>query len=148
MHCPSPRTRNAFGSLFAVVLLCVAPWVSAQSYNYITPAELKQRLESPDKPYLVDIQVEKEYAEHHLPGSVPTFAYPAKSDDERAKLKPVVAKILASNQDVVIVCPAGGQGAKNTWSYLKEQGVPENRMRILEKGQRGWPYPEMVRKAK
>lgn len=41
-----------------------------------------------------------------------------------------------------------GAGAENAYSYLKEQGVPEKRMRILEKGQNGWPYPEMLEKAK
>jgi len=44
----------------------------------------------------------------------------------------------------VIVCPAGGGGARNTYDFLKSQGVPESRMRILEKGQKGWPYAEMV----
>jgi rhodanese-related sulfurtransferase len=132
------------GTLAALVLLVAAPGAVGQSFNYMTPAELKQRLESGTPPFLLDIQVEKEYAQHHLPGTFPTYAYPARSDEEREKLKPAVGKILAGRQDVVIICPAGGQGAKNAYSFLREQGVPESRMRILEKGQRGWPYPEML----
>ena len=133
-------------------LLCVAgawlvatPLVLAQAFNYISPAELKKRLESGDKPLLLDIQVEPEYAKHHLPGALPTYAYPAKTEEERAKLKPALSKILASKEEIVIVCPGGGSGAKNTYDFLKSQGVAESRMRILEKGQNGWPYQELVK---
>jgi rhodanese-related sulfurtransferase len=141
------RTRH-LGILATVVLLLATPAVYAQSFNYVTPAELKQRLESGHPPFLLDIQVEQDYAQHHLPGAFPTYAYPARSDEERERLKPAVGKILATNQDVVIICPAGGQGAKNAYRYLKEQGVPESRMRILEKGQGGWPYPDMMSQPK
>lgn len=130
---------------FATAALLVAmPLALAQSYNCISPAELKQRLESSDKPMLLDIQIEKDCAQHHLAGAVPTYAHPAQTDDERAKLKPAVCEILSSKDEVVIVCPAGGSGAKNTYDFLKAQGVPESRIRILEKGQEGWPYPELV----
>ena len=139
----SPSSRWA-RVLATAALLVAMPLALAQSYNYISPAELKQRLESSDKPMLLDIQVEKDYVQHHLPGAVPTYAYPAKTDDERAKLKPAVSRILSSKEEVVIVCPAGGSGAKNTYDFLKAQGVPESRIRILEKGQKGWPYPELV----
>lgn len=131
-------------ALATAALLVAMPLALAQTYNYISPAELKQRLESSDKPMLLDIQVEKDYVQHHLPGAVPTYAYPARTDDERAKLKPAVSRILSSKEEVVIVCPAGGSGAKNTYDFLKAQGVPESRMRILEKGQKGWPYQEFV----
>lgn len=140
----STLLRRLTHTLAAAALIAATPLALAQSYNYISPAELKQRLESADKPMLVDIQVEDEYAKHHLPGAVPTYAYPAKTDTERAKLQPVVSKILTSKEEVVIVCPGGGSGAKNTVDYLKAQGVPESRMRILEKGQKGWPFPELV----
>jgi rhodanese-related sulfurtransferase len=132
------------GSAAALLVLLATSGVLAESFNYMTPAELKQRLESGNPPFMVDIQVEKEYARHHLPGTFPTYAYPARSEEEREKLKPAVGQILATKQDVVIICPAGGQGAKNAYRFLKEQGVPESRMRILEKGQGGWPYPEML----
>lgn len=143
---PSLRSPCRRAQLFAAAACWLAaPLVLAQSQNMITPADLKKRLESGDKPMLVDIQPEADFAKHHLPGAMATFAYPAKSDDERAKLKPALARILASKDDVVIVCPAGGGGAKNTYEFLKSQGVPESRLRILEKGQRGWPYPELVK---
>jgi thiosulfate/3-mercaptopyruvate sulfurtransferase len=140
----SPTRRTAAKALLSLTLLLTAGWAGAQTFNMISPADLKKRLESGDKPMLLDIQVEADYAKHHLPGAVPTYAYPAKSDEERARLKPAIGKILASKDDVVIVCPAGGGGARNTYDFLKSQGVPESRMRILEKGQKGWPYAEMV----
>jgi len=138
---PSGRWARA---LATAALVATMPLALAQSYNYISPGELKQRLESGNKPMLLDIQVEKEYAQHHLPGAVPTYAYPAKTDEERAKLKPAVSKILSTKDEVVIVCPGGGSGAKNTYDFLKAQGVPEGRIRILEQGQKGWPYSELV----
>jgi rhodanese-related sulfurtransferase len=134
--------------LAGAALLVAMPLAMAQSYNTISPADLKQRLESANKPMLLDIQVEDEFAKHHLPGAVATHAYPAKTDAERSKLKPAISKILASKDDVVIVCPAGGGGARNTYDFLKSQGVPESRMKILEKGQKGWPYKELVTQGK
>lgn len=137
--------RDGLRRLMAVALLAASPLALAQSFNTIAPAELKKRLDAGDKPLLLDIQVEQDFARHHIAGAQPTFAYPAKSDAERAKLKPMVERILSSQDDVVIVCPAGGGGARNTYDFLKSQGVPESRMRILEKGQKGWPYPELVK---
>lgn len=128
----------------AAALMIAAPLAFAQSYNYISPSDFKQRLESGNKPLVVDIQVESDFAKHHVPGAVPTYAYPAKTDAERDKLKPMISKIMSTQDDVVIVCPGGATGAKNTIDYLKSQGVPEKRLLILEKGQRGWPYPELT----
>jgi len=139
-----PVWRRVAMSATALTLALAMPLAIAQQYNYIAPTELKQRLESGSKPILLDIQVEDDYTKHHLPGAVPTYAYPAKTDAERAKLQPTVSQIMASKEDVIIVCPGGGSGAKNTVDYLKAQGVPESRMKILEKGQKGWPFPELV----
>lgn len=135
--------RAAMGAT-ALTLAFAMPLAIAQQYNYIAPTELKQQLEAGSKPILLDIQVEADYAKHHLPNALPTYAYPAKTDAEKAKLQPTVSRIMASKEDVIIVCPGGGSGAKNTVDYLKAQGVPESRMKILEKGQKGWPFPELV----
>lgn len=132
--------------LALVVLFGITQLTAAdESFNYISAPELKQKLESPNKPFLLDIQSKSDFEQHHLADAVATYAFPAKSDADRAKLMPAVTRILASQDDVVIVCPSG-QASKNAYTYLKEQGVAESRMRILEKGQRGWPYSELVRK--
>lgn len=143
-----PVLRRVAMGATALTLALAMPLAIAQQYNYIAPTELKQRLESGGKPILLDIQVESDYSKHHLPGAVPTYAYPAKTDAERAKLQPTVSQIMASKEDVIIVCPGGGSGAKNTVDYLKAQGVPESRMKILEKGQKGWPFPDLVKSGK
>jgi hypothetical protein len=53
---------------------------------------------------------------------IKTNAYPAKTDEEK-KLDGVQSSINSSKEDVVIVCPRGGGGAKNTYEYLKTKGV-------------------------
>ena len=143
-----PVLRRVAMGATALTLALAMPLAIAQQYNYIAPTELKQKLEAGGKPILLDIQVEDEYAKHHLPNAVPTYAYPAKTDAEKAKLQPTVSQIMASKEDVIVVCPGGGSGAKNTVDYLKAQGVPESRIKILEKGQKGWPFPEMLKTGK
>lgn len=147
MNMLSVQRRVAMAAA-ALTLALATPLALAQSYNYIAPTELKQTLEAGGKPILLDIQVEDDYTKHHLPNAVPTYAYPAKTDAERAKLQPTVSRIMASKEDVIVVCPGGGSGAKNTVDYLKAQGVPESRIKILEKGQKGWPFPELVKTGK
>jgi hypothetical protein len=66
-----------------------------------------------------------------------------KSDEERARLDKTLERINATAAEVVIVCPRGGGGAKNTYDYLKAKGVDEKRLFILEKGMEGWSFPEM-----
>jgi hypothetical protein len=48
--------------------------------------------------------------------------------------------IKASTDDVVIVCPRGGGGAKRTFDYYNAHGVEKERLLILEKGMDKWPY--------
>ncbi|MRR59098.1 MAG: rhodanese-like domain-containing protein [Deltaproteobacteria bacterium] len=136
--------KKALGIASALLLLICAT-VSAAGYNYVSPDKFKEWLSTGKKTIIVDIQVPDEFAKRHFSGSLETNAYPVKSDEERKRLDAVLDKINASNDDVVIVCPRGGGGAKNTYDYLKSKGVAEKRLFILEKGMEGWPYPEMCR---
>lgn len=128
--------------VFLAVLFCGTLAVAA-SYNYVKPDTFKQWMESGKKTIIVDIQVPAEFEKRHFKGSVETNAYPVKSDEEKKRLDKVVEQINSSPVDVVIVCPRGGGGAKNTYDYLKSKGVDEKRLFILEKGMEGWPYPEI-----
>jgi len=38
--------------------------------------------------------------------------------------------------------PRGAGGAKRSYDYLKEKGIAEEGLLILEKGMAGWSYPE------
>ncbi|GFO70000.1 hypothetical protein GMLC_35790 [Geomonas limicola] len=130
------------GTLLASLLL--GGVACASGYTYTATKEFKESLEKAKPMIIVDIQVPVEFAKHHFKNALETDAFPAKSDAERAKLDKVLPVIAASQDEVVIVCPRGGGGAKNTWDYLKSKGVAEKRMRILEGGMQGWPHQELT----
>lgn len=120
--------------------------VGEMNFNYFTQDQLKDSLEKNEEIILLDIQPEKDFKEHHIKGAIPTYAYPAKTDEDKAKLDPTLDKINASKAPVVIICPGGKSGAENTYNYLKEKGVDESRLFILKNGQKGWTYEELLEK--
>ena len=124
-----------------VVLFASAAF--AADYQYVSPEKFKEWQESGKKTIVVDIQLPAEFGKRHFKGSIETNAYPVKSDEERKKLEKALEQIKLLQEDVVIVCPRGGGGAKNTYDYLKGKGVDEKRLFILAKGMEGWPYAEM-----
>jgi thiosulfate/3-mercaptopyruvate sulfurtransferase len=137
--------------LLAVVALTAGWRVSAVaaekgSYNYLAAEALKARIESKQALTLLDIQVEQEFGEHHIPGAVPTYAYPVKSDEERARLDGLLPQLQANSDPIVIICPRGEGGAKRSYDHLLGKGIAPERLVILEKGQEGWPYPELTEK--
>lgn len=127
-----------------IVLLTGQLW--AGSYQYLSAAETKEKLAQQVPIHLVDIQVEAEFSQHHLPGAIATYAYPVKSDQELAQLDATLPQLKATGDAVVIVCPRGGGGAKRAYDHLQSQGIAAARLFILEKGQQGWPYPELLTK--
>ena len=140
---------KAIWALVGLAMLSVVPFThAAEGYKYISPSDLKNRIKSADQVFLLDIQVEKEYSEHHIVNAFPTYAYPVETADDRAKLKPVLDKIRNSKEDIIIICPRGAGGAKRTYEYLKAEGIVSNRLFILEKGQSGWLYPELLARTK
>lgn len=138
--------RNMTMRIMAVVLVLIAVPVWAGSYQYITPVDVKQKIAEKAPMHLVDIQVEDEFSSHHIIGALDTYAYPVKSDADRTKLNSIMAQVLPSADPVIIICPRGGGGAKRTYDYLLSRGVATERLFILEKGQGGWPYPELLEK--
>ncbi|WP_303720220.1 rhodanese-like domain-containing protein [Malonomonas rubra] len=124
----------------ALGLLATQAW----SYQYISAEDARGNLEQQSSMLLVDIQIEPEFNQHHLPGALPTYAYPVKSDSDRSKLAALLPQLQDSTAPVVVVCPRGGGGAKRAYDYLEEQGIAPERLFILEKGQQGWPYPELL----
>lgn len=116
--------------------------------NYIEPQQLKEMLDKKQPVILVDIQPAADFEKHHLPGSIETNAFPAKKDDEKARLDKTLAVINASNDPVIVLCPRGKSGAKNSYEYLMTKGVPESRLKILEDGIAEWPYKELFVKGR
>jgi thiosulfate/3-mercaptopyruvate sulfurtransferase len=133
--------RYSFILLFTILLVpSIAFGFLGNKYNYISASDLETRLASNQPTSVVDIQVEEEFRQHHINGAIPTYAYPVKSDSDRAKLDAAIEQVKDHTDPVVIVCPRGGGGAKRTYDYLLEQSISEERLLILEKGQAGWPY--------
>lgn len=123
--------------------LTLASATMALAANYIEPQELKELLDKKTPVILVDIQPAADFEKQHLPGSIETNAFPAKTDEEKTRLDKVLARIKSSKDLVVVVCPRGKSGAKNSYNYLESKGVSEDRMQILEGGIAEWPFKEL-----
>lgn len=127
-----------------VLVLTLTLSVPAFAYQFITAAELKQRMIEHTPMTLVDIQVEAEFHQHHIIGAQATYAYPVETAADRDKMMPVITPLLSNTDLAIVVCPRGGGGAKRAYDLLLQSGVAENRVYILKKGQAAWPYPELL----
>ncbi|SKA09625.1 Rhodanese-related sulfurtransferase [Trichlorobacter thiogenes] len=130
------------------LVLTIASATVALAANYIEPQELKELLDKKKPVILVDIQPAADFEKQHLPGSIETNAFPGKTDDEKAHLDKALAVIKSSKDPVVVVCPRGKSGAKNSYNYLESKGISEERMQILEGGIHEWPYKELFVKGR
>ena len=136
-------------SLFALALLALLNVAAIfETYTYLEPAQFKAWLESGKQMVIVDIQEKPAFAAHHFRGSIETNAYPVDTEEQRKQLNPAVAAAKQSGQEVVIVCPRGGGGAKKTFSYMKSQGIAEGKLFILTGGEEKWPYREILQDSK
>ena len=121
-------------------------YTGEDGYKYYKAELLKNSIENQDDKLIVDIQVEEEFDNHHIKGAIATYSYPVKTDEDKAKLDKIFEDLNNSKDDIVIICPRGQGGAKRTYDYLKEKGIVESRLFILENGQEGWPYEELLEK--
>ena len=130
--------------LLVILLIGCTATAIAGGYNYVEADQFLQWIVNGKDMAIVDIQVPAEFQKHHFNGSLETNAYPVKATDEKQKLDKVLPMLKATKNDVVIVCPRGGGGAKNAYDYLKLSGIEEKRIFILENGMQGWPYKELT----
>jgi rhodanese-related sulfurtransferase len=114
--------------------------ISPGGYRYITAKDLKDRIDAESPMIIIDVCPAQLFAKRHIRGSIETNAYPVKTESEKAKLVQLLAKIKSSTDDIIIVCPMGGGGARNTVDYFKMQGIDAKKLLILEKGIFNWPY--------
>jgi len=136
---------KCFSKLLTVLCLALfAGSAVAANYNFITPDEMKAWIDRKQAFSIVDIQVEKEFALHHLPGSIATYAYPVKTDEERSAIAKAVEQYGKDGNPIVVVCPRGAGGAQRCYDYLKENNIPEEKLTILKGGIEGWPYKELL----
>ncbi len=108
-------------------------------YNYISAEKTAELIrEDASKVVLVDIQEKEDFKEEHLKGAIATYAYPVKTDDERARLTALLPNIK-DDQQIVIICPRGGGGANRAYDFLLKSGVKKENLLTLTDGQYGWP---------
>jgi len=136
------KKRIAILAVLIVGLLNMAALL--ESFNYVKADDFKQWLDSGKAMVLVDIQVKDEFSLHHFKDSIETNAFPVETEEQRKMLNPAVAGAKKAGTDVVVICPRGGGGAKRCYSYLKAQGIPEEKLFILEGGIAKWPHKEML----
>ncbi len=131
-------------SLLLITGLCVPAY--AGGYNYVSAEQVKNWMASDTPLSIVDIQVKEEFEAHHLKDSIATYAYPVKSEADKARLNGTVDALKEKSTRIVVVCPRGKGGAKRCHDYLTSRGIAEDRLLILENGMAGWPYKELVEK--
>lgn len=110
--------------------------------RYITADRLKADMNGGGDLFLLDIQPEENFKKNHLQGAVGTFAFPVKTDAEKAAVDAVLDD--AKGKTLIIICPGGKGGANNTWDHLVASGYDMSAVYILENGQNGWPHPELL----
>ncbi len=126
---------------FALLLLigCGGKVKENPKYNYITADETAKLIrEDASKLVLVDIQEKPDFGEEHLKGAISTYAYPVKTDEERARLAALLPEIKPE-QKVIIICPRGGGGADRAYDFYLSNGVKKENLLTLKDGQYGWP---------
>jgi rhodanese-related sulfurtransferase len=120
--------------------ICGASLATAKEYNYITAEDLNARLEADSSMILIDICTADQFAKGHIKGAIETNAYPVKTDEEKARLAEHLPTVKASADDIIVICPRGGGGAKNTVDFYRAKGIEADRLLILEKGMDKWPF--------
>ncbi|MDN5377633.1 MAG: hypothetical protein PWQ42_929 [Sulfurospirillum sp.] len=128
-------------SLLAVLVFvgCGGKVDKKSQYNYISADETaKIMMENPDKIVLIDIQEKDDFEEEHLKGAIGTYAYPVKTEEEKARIAKHIPDIKP-DQKVVVVCPRGGGGADRAYDFLLQSGIKKENLFTLTDGQYGWP---------
>lgn len=122
-----------------VFVACGGKVEQKAEYNYISADETAKLMrEDASQLVLVDIQEKGDFEEEHLKGAISTYAYPVKTDEERARLAALLPNIK-DNQKVVVICPRGGGGADRAYDFLLKSGIKKENLLTLTDGQYGWP---------
>ena len=133
-------THLVFASLIAFILVsCGGKVKENPKYNYISAEETAELMrKDASKLVLVDIQEKPDFEEEHLKGAFATYAYPVKTEDEKARLAALLPNI-SPEQKVIIICPRGGGGADRAYDFYLEKGVKKEQLFTLKGGQYEWP---------
>ena len=126
-----------FGFVFSLISA-----VFAEDYRYVSKEDMMAWLKQNREMKVVDIQLKEDFDKKHIAAAIPTYAFPVKNEEQKKMVEKILPELKSNNLPVLIVCPRGGSGAKNTYDYLKSQGVDESRLYILKGGMSTWDYNE------
>ena len=113
-------------------------------YQYMTPDQLKERMDKKQGVMLIDVRPEENYKAGHITGAVSTVSYPNNTKEQWALLNELKADVETTLDPVVIIGMNGKEGAENAISYFASEGVDERKFHILEGGGNNWPYADML----
>ncbi len=136
--------KKGWGVLAILLVALCSMAALFENFNYIQADAFKAMLDAGKNMVLVDIQVKDEFARHHFKNSLETNAYPVETKEQQQMLDKAVIAAKAAGTDIIVICPRGGGGAKRCYSYLKGQGIAEEKIFILAGGVDKWPHQEML----
>ncbi|MCF6186555.1 MAG: rhodanese-like domain-containing protein [Desulfobulbaceae bacterium] len=136
--------RQGFKFVLVVSLLCFAAAAGAAELNFMDAARFKGLCSSKAPMVLADIQKPHDFKKHHFFAAVETDAYPVKTGADKAKLAVIQQMFQKTGNDVIVIGPRGGPASKRAAKYLIEQGIPADKVFILEGGVKKWPDQEML----
>lgn len=113
-------------------------------YQYMTPDQLKERIDKKQGVMLIDVRPEENYKAGHIKGALSTASYPNNTKEQWAALSELKAQIETTLDPVVIIGMNGKEGAQNAISYFASQGIDERKFHILEGGGNNWPHEDML----
>ena len=113
-------------------------------YQYMTPDQLKERMDKREGVMLIDVRPEENYNAGHIKGALSTNSYPNNTKEQWAKLSELKAQVESTLDPVVIIGMNGKEGAENAISYFASEGVDERKFYILEGGGNNWPHADML----
>jgi len=144
--------KNKFLLIAAPLIMVFAGFIALNTYNspldaagiqYVSPETFRQWY-THGKALVVDVQTYGGYTQMHFQGSLPTYAYPVRTPEQKKRVESVIPAINETDKPVVLVCPGGITGAPNARLHLLSKGIPNRRLFVLQGGTFGFPWKNML----
>lgn len=136
--------REVVKLIMVVLFMCVAATAGAADFTYVDAAEFNGWLNNKKPMIMADIQKPNSFKKHHFYGAVETNASPAKTEKEKGKLDVIVRMFQKTGTGVVIIGSRGGASSRRAANYLIGQGIPADKVFVLDGGVKHWPDQEML----
>jgi len=124
-------------AFYVLTVIAFTTLAFAAEYKYMTLKELEARRAAGEKIIIIDICPIDLFSKGHMPGSIEIHAYPVKTDEQLERIGAVIPTLQSSEEDIVIMCSGGHNGAQRTFDYYTKQGVAEKRLYILTDSSNG-----------